>query len=416
MGAPDDPAMQGKGSQAPDAGRITLERAGAAEGAGQVAELQPLIGKDLRTEEMILNIGPQHPATHGVLRVVIKTDGEIVRALQPHVGNLHRCAEKIGESVPYYQWLPYVDRMDYLAAMSNEHVAAMAIERLGGIQVPERAEYIRIIMAEVQRILSHMMAIGVYGLDLGAFTPFLHQFRERERGLDLLDHIAGGRLLYHYIRIGGVKRDLSREWIDELEAWLDSVEKRLPEYNTLLLHNHIFQERTFGIGLIDRDRAAAWGVTGPGLRAAGVNWDCRRDAPYSIYDRFDFEVPFGESGMGGELGDCFQRHWIRVREVEESLKIVRQALAQLPEGPVMASMPKSFRPPAGEVFMRGENPRGELSCYFVSEGKDTAYRCRLRGPSFSNIAVITEVAEGVLLADLVALIGSLDIVLGEVDR
>ncbi|MCB9825193.1 MAG: NADH-quinone oxidoreductase subunit D [Planctomycetes bacterium] len=365
---------------------------------------------------MVLNIGPQHPATHGVLRVVIKTDGEIVRALQPHVGNLHRCAEKIGESVPYYQWVPYVDRMDYLAAMCNEHVACMAIEQLGDIQIPERAEYIRVIVAEVQRILSHLMAIGVYGLDLGAFTPFLHQFRERERGMDLLDHISGGRLLYHYVRIGGVKRDLSRDWLDELDAFLAAVEKRLPEYNLLLMENRIFQERTCGIGVIDRDTAVRWGVTGPGLRAAGVDWDLRRDAPYSVYDRFDFDVPHGESGIAGVLGDCFQRHWIRAKEVEQSVRIVRQALAQMPEGPVMANLPKSFRPAAGEVYVRGENPRGELACYFVSEGKDTAYRCRCRGPSYSNIAVITEVAEGVLIADLVALIGSMDIVLGEVDR
>ena len=389
---------------------------GAGEPPVEAHERQLLVGRDLRTEEMVLNIGPQHPATHGVLRVVIKTDGEICRALQPHVGNLHRCAEKIGECVPYYQWVPYVDRMDYLAAMCNEHVACMAIERLGGIEVPERAEYIRVIVAEVQRILSHLMAIGVYGLDLGAFTPFLHQFRERERGMDLLNHISGGRLLYHYIQIGGVKRDLSQDWLDELDAFVQAVEKRLPEYNTLLLKNHIFQERTFGIGVIDRDTAVRWGVTGPGLRAAGVDWDVRRDAPYSVYDQFQFEVPHGHSGMGGQLGDCFQRHWIRVREVEESVKIIKQALAKMPEGPTRARLPKSFRPPAGEVYVRGENPRGELAVYFVSEGKDTAYRCRCRGPSFSNIACITEVAEGVLIADLVALIGSLDIVLGEVDR
>jgi NADH-quinone oxidoreductase subunit D len=385
-------------------------------GTVEVHERQEMVARDLRTEEMVFNMGPQHPATHGVLRVVIKTDGEAVRALQPHVGNIHRCVEKIGESLPYYQWLPYVDRMDYLAAICNEHVACMAIERLGELEIPERAEYGRVIVAEVQRILSHLMAIGVYGLDLGAFTPFLHQFRERERGMDLLDHISGGRLLYHFLRIGGLKRDLSRDWIDELEAWLLAVERRLPEYNTLLLNNHIFQERTFGVGRIDRETAIRWGVTGPSLRAAGVDWDCRRDAPYSIYDRFEFEVPFGHSGIGGTVGDCFHRHWVRVREVEESVKIVRQALAQMPEGPVMGRVPKGFKPPAGEVYVRGENPRGELAAYMVSDGRPEAYRVRCRGPSFSNIACITEVAEGMLIADLVALIGSLDIVLGEVDR
>ena len=238
-----------------------------------VHERQPLVGRDLRTEELVFNMGPQHPATHGVLRVVIKSDGEVVRELEPHVGNLHRCSEKIGESIPYAQWLPYVDRWDYLAAINNEHVACMAIERLGGIEVPERAEYVRVIMAEIQRILSHLMAIGVYGLDLGAFTPFLHQFRERERGLDLLDHISGGRLLYHYVRIGGVRRDVSAEWLDELDVWLDPRRERLPEYNTLLLHNHIFQERTCGIGVIDRETAIRWGVSGPALRAAGVDFE-----------------------------------------------------------------------------------------------------------------------------------------------
>lgn len=405
-------AAQGPGGLVPGG----LYGGGGEPAAVEFHERQELVGRDLRTEEMVFNMGPQHPATHGVLRVVIRTDGEVVRALQPHVGNIHRCCEKIGESVPYYQWLPYVDRMDYLGAMCNEHLACMAIERLAGIEVPERAEYCRVIVAEVQRILSHIFAVGVYGLDLGAFTPFLHQFRERERGLDLLDHLSGGRLLYHYVRIGGVKRDLSPEWLDELRAFLDAVERRLPEYNTLLLHNRIFQDRTAGVGVIDRDTALRWGVTGPSLRAAGVDWDCRRDVPYSVYDRFDFEVPHGHSGIAGVVGDCFQRHWVRVREVEESLKIVRQALAGLPEGPVLANLPASLRPPEGEVYVRAENPRGELAAYMVSRGKDTAYRIRCRGPSFSNIAVITEVGEGTLIADLVALIGSLDIVLGEVDR
>ncbi len=371
---------------------------------------------DVRTEDLVFNMGPQHPATHGVLRVVVKSDGEVVRGLEPHVGNLHRCSEKIGESVAYDQWLPYVDRWDYLAAINNEHVTSMAIERLAGIEVPERAEYVRVIVAEVQRILSHLMAIGTYGLDLGAFTPFLHQFRERERGLDLLDHISGGRLLYHFVRIGGVKRDLSPEWLDELDVWLNAVERRLPEYNTLLLENHIFQERTCGIGIVDRATAIRWGVTGPALRAAGVDWDTRRDAPYSIYDRFELDVPVGPSPIAGVAGDCFARHWLRVREVETSLSIVRQALRQMPEGPVMGRVPRALKPPEGQVYVRGENPRGELAVYLVSRGKDRAWRARCRGPSFSNIAVITEVAEGELLADLVALIGSMDIVLGEVDR
>jgi NADH-quinone oxidoreductase subunit D len=382
----------------------------------EAADLERLVGQSLRTEELVVNMGPQHPSTHGVLRVVVKTDGEVVTALQPHVGNLHRCAEKIGESVPYYQWIPYVDRMDYLAAINNEHGVCIAIERLGGIVVPERGEYIRIILAEVQRVLSHLMAVGVYGLDVGAFTPFLHTFREREKGLDLLDHISGGRLLYHVIRIGGVKRDLSPEWIDECRAWLDEVERRMPEYNALLLNNHIFQERTCGIGVIDRETAIAWGVTGPALRASGVDWDVRRDAPYGIYDRFEFDVPVAPSGIRGTVGDCFNRHWVRLMEMEQSIRIVREALRRLPGGEFTAKVPRGFKPPKGEVFLRVENPRGELAYYLVSDGGEKAYRARCRGPSFSNIAVITEVAPGTLIADLVALMGSMDIVLGEVDR
>jgi NADH-quinone oxidoreductase subunit D len=387
-----------------------------ATGAEPAHARAPLVDQDLKTEELVFNMGPQHPATHGVLRVVVKSDGEVVRGLEPHVGNLHRSSEKIGESIPYAQWLPYVDRWDYLAAINNEHVACMAIERLGDIEVPERAEYVRVIVAEVQRILSHLMAIGTYGLDLGAFTPFLHTFRERERGMDLLDHISGGRLLYHYVRIGGVKRDLTPEWLDELDLWMGHVERRMPEYNALLLDNRIFQERTCGVAVIDRETAVRWGVTGPALRAAGVDFDTRRDAPYSVYDRVSFEVPVGPSPIAGVAGDCFARHWVRVREVEESLAIIRQCLEQLPPGEVHGRVPRGFKPKPGEVYVRGENPRGELATYMVSQGKDVAYRIRCRGPSFSNIAVITEVAEGVLLADLVALIGSMDIVLGEVDR
>ena len=309
------PVASGHGSGEPrhgvDVPRVPGVVAPEAPGVLEPGDFDEMHDRSLRTEQLVVNMGPQHPSTHGVLRVVIKTDGEVVTAIQPHVGNLHRCAEKIGESVPYYQYIPYVDRMDYLAAVNNEHGVCIAIERLGGIVVPERAEYVRIVLAEVQRIVSHVMAVGVYGLDVGAITPFLHTFRERERGLDLLDHVSGGRLLYHVIRIGGVKRDLSPEWVDECHAFLDAVEHRLPEYNALLMNNHIFQERAAGIGVIPKDVALGWGVTGPALRACGVDWDCRRDAPYSIYDRFAFEVPVAPSGIAGVPGDCFHRHWVR---------------------------------------------------------------------------------------------------------
>ncbi len=380
------------------------------------SDVEALTGLSLRTEELVVNMGPQHPSTHGVLRVVIKTDGEVVTAAQPHVGNLHRCAEKIGESVPYYQWIPYVDRMDYLAAINNEHGACLAIERLGGIVVPERAEYVRVIVAEVQRIVSHVMAVGTYGLDVGAITPFLHTFRERETGLDLLDHISGGRLLYHYVRIGGVKRDLTPEWIDECQAFLDAVERRVPEYNALLMNNHIFRERACGIGVIPTATAVGWGVTGPALRASGIDWDTRRDAPYGIYDRFPFSVPVAPSGIDGVVGDCWHRHWVRVKEIEQSTRIVRQALREMPQGEIQARLPRVFKPAKGEVYVRVENPRGELAYYLISDGTEKAWRARCRGPSFSNIGILSEVAPGILIADLVALMGSLDIVLGEVDR
>ncbi|MHC4820869.1 MAG: NADH-quinone oxidoreductase subunit D, partial [Planctomycetota bacterium] len=268
--------------------------------------------RDIQTDELIVNMGPQHPATHGVLRVALKTDGEVVLDLESHVGNLHRCKERIAENVRYAQFMPYTDRMDYLAAMNSEFAYALAVEKLLGTEVPERTKYIRVCMAELNRIASHLMSVGTYGLDMGAITPFLYAFREREIALDLMEEVSGGRMLYHYIRIGGVALDLPDGWTQRCRDLMTDMDKRIEQYNTLLTWNTIFIERTAGIGLIDKEMAYDWAITGPGLRAAGVDWDCRRDEPYSVYPELDFEVPFAHGTPEGEkvgiLGDCWHRH------------------------------------------------------------------------------------------------------------
>jgi len=383
--------------------------------------------RDVRTDELVVNMGPQHPATHGVLRVVVKTDGEVVLDLQPHVGNLHRCKERIGENLLYGQFMPYTDRMDYLASMNNELCYAIAVERLIGVDPPERTQYIRVCMAELNRIASHLMSVGTYGLDMGAITPFLYAFREREVALDLMEEVSGGRMLYHYIRIGGVALDLPEGWTDRCRALMTEMDRRIGQYNTLLTWNRIFIERTAGVGVLDRDTAFDWGITGPALRAAGVDWDVRRDEPYTVYPHLRFVVPVGHGTPEGEevgvLGDCWHRHWIRMLEMEQAVSLVRQCLDTIdslprPAAPeeISAKIPRLLRPAAGEVYFRAENPRGELAFYLQSDGSTNPWRLRCRGPSFSNIAVLGAISKGHLLADLVAIIGSIDIVLGEVDR
>jgi NADH-quinone oxidoreductase subunit D len=360
-------------------------------------------------------MGPQHPATHGVLRLFIETDGEVVYKVKPYVGYLHRCAEKIGENVDYQQFTPYTDRMDYLAGMNCNHCYASAVERLMDIEVPERAEHLRVIVLELNRIASHLVAIGTYGLDMGAMTPFFYCFRERERVLDLFEEICGARLTYNYVRIGGVMADATPGWDRKVREFLDYFEPRVDEYNELLSYNKIFIGRTASVGILPADLAIAYGVTGPCLRASGVDWDIRRDEPYSIYDRFTFEVPVGR-GEKGTTGDCWDRYWVRIQEMRESARIVRQALDGLPEGPIMAEMGKTIKPAKGECYTRVENPRGEMGFLVVSNGKNVAVRMKARAPSFSNISVLHEISHGAMIADLVAIVGSLDIVLGEIDR
>ncbi len=372
---------------------------------------------DLKTDTMILNMGPQHPSTHGVLRLELVVDGEIIVDVIPHIGYLHRCFEKHAEQMTNYQQvIPYADRMDYVAAMGNELAYVLAVEKLMGLEVPERVQYIRVIMAELQRIASHLLAIGTYGLDLGAFTPFLWCFREREKILDMFEITCGARLLYNYIWIGGVSHDLPSEFGKKLKDFLKTFPKALKEINDLLTFNKIFIDRTANVGVLPADVAINYGCSGPMLRGSGVKFDLRKNEPYLVYDRFEFDIPVGEGKMG-TVGDCWDRYYVRVREMEESLKIIEQAWEQIPPGDVHAAIPKKVRPPQGEVYFRTENPRGEIGFYIISDGHSSSpFRVKARAPSFVNLSVLPEISRGYMIADLVAILGSVDIVLGEVDR
>ncbi len=371
--------------------------------------------KMLHTEEMVLNMGPQHPSTHGVLRLELVMDGEIVVKVIPHIGYLHRCFEKHAEAMTYPQVIPYADRMDYLAAMNNDHGYAIAVEKLLKIELPERVEYIRVIMAELQRIASHLVAIGTYGLDIGAFTPFLYCFRDREEILSIFEKTCGARLLYNYIWIGGLSHDVHPDFEKEVAAFVKIFRPNIKELNDLLTYNKIFVERTARIGVLPADVAISYACSGPMLRGSGVKFDIRKNDPYSIYDRFDFEIPIG-MGEVGTVGDCWDRHIVRCREMEQSCNIIEQALEKFPTGDVAAAIPKRIRPPKGEVYARVENPRGELGYYIISNGTGNPFRVKARAPCFVNLSVINDISQGHMIADLVAILGSIDIVLGEIDR
>ncbi|HVS18420.1 MAG TPA: NADH-quinone oxidoreductase subunit D [Planctomycetota bacterium] len=374
---------------------------------------------DVRTQDMEVNFGPQHPATHGVMRILIRADGELVTGAQPHLGYLHRCAEKIGENVEWLQYLPYTDRYDYLAAMNNNLGYSLAVEALMEVEIPRRAQMLRIMCAELNRIGSHLIAIGTYGLDLGAFTPFLYMFREREWMMALFEKICGARLTYSYIRIGGVFNDAPPGWLEEVALFCDTFEKKWPEYYDLLILNKIYVKRTANIGVIPRDMALDFGLTGPMLRGSGIDWDLRRDLPYSLYGEIwadgGFQVPLARGEMG-TLGDCWDRSWVRMVEMMESIKIVRWCLEHIEEGPVLGEIPKTLKIPPGEAYVGIENPRGELGHYVVSDGNKIAVRVRVRGPSFCNLAVLEDLLPGALVGDAIAIIGSTDIVVGETDR
>lgn len=369
------------------------------------------------TDEMTLQMGPQHPGTHGVLRCECITEGEIIKKVIPHIGYLHRGFEKHAENESWQGVIPYTDRMDYLASMAQNFSYVIAVEKLMDIEVPERAEYIRVITAELQRIASHLVAFGMFGRCMGAFTPFMWAFRDREYILDMFEKLCGARLLYNYMWIGGVSHDLYDGFIEECIEFLDYFEPKIrEEYNPILTYNKIFVERTVNIGILPPETAVDYGVTGPCLRGSGVDWDLRRDDPYSIYERFDFDVIVGNGEMG-TVGDCWDRYNVRILEMVESIKIIRQALQQIPEGVVRhEKTAKSVEIPEGKVYARTEAPRGELGYYLISEGKKGPARLKARSPCFSNLSVIDEIARGYMLADVVAIIASLDIVLGCVDR
>ena len=371
--------------------------------------------KTLATEEMILNMGPQHPSTHGVLRLELLLEGEIIKKVTPHIGYLHRCFEKHAEVMSYPQVIPYTDRMDYLASMGNEFGYAVAVEKLLDLKVPERVEYIRVIMAEFQRIASHLVALGTYGADIGAFTPFLFCFRDREKILHLFEITCGARLLYNYIWIGGLSHDLHPDFIRLAKEFVAYFRPKVVELNDLLTNNQIFIERTANVGILPVDVAINFGISGPMLRGSGFKWDIRRNDPYSIYEKFDFDIPVGQ-GLEGTVGDSWDRYYVRILEMEESLKIIEQALEQIPEGNISEAVPKRVKPPVGEVYARVENPRGELGYYIISDGTVNPFRVKVRAPSFVNLAIMDELCRGHMVADVIAILGSVDIVLGEIDR
>ena len=369
----------------------------------------------LKTEEMILNMGPQHPSTHGVLRLELFLEGEIIQKVIPHIGYLHRCFEKHCEAMTYPQVIPYTDRMDYLAAMYNEFGYVVAVEKLLGIQVPERVEYIRVIMGELQRIASHLVAIGTYGADIGAMTPFLFAFRDREVILNLFEITCGARMLYNYIWVGGLSHDLHPDFVRLAREFVTYFRPKIVEMNELLSTNKIFIERTANVGILPLETAINFGITGPMLRGSGFKWDLRKDDTYSVYNKFDFNIPIGE-GKVGTVGDCWDRYYVRILEMGESLKIIEQALDQLPEGDVTSAIPKRIKPSIGSIYTRVENPRGELGYFIISNGTTSPFRVKVRGPSFVNLGIMDVLCRNHMVADVIAILGSVDIVLGEVDR
>ena len=361
--------------------------------------------------EMLLNMGPQHPSTHGVFRMVLWVDGEKVTDVEPHIGYLHRGSEKLCEGEQYHQVITLFDRMDYLANFNNELVYCAAVEKLMGLTVPERAEYVRVILCELNRIASHLLFVATMGLDAGAMTPSMICFRGRERIQSLFEAVSGARMMHNYFRIGGLKEDLPDNFEQMVGELMPLLQADIEEADKLLTFNEIFLARLKGVAAISVEDALDFGLTGPCLRACGVDYDLRKADPYSVYDRFEFNVPTGLDG------DCWDRHFVRVQEMYESMKIVEQALVQMPKGNVTSSLGRRLpRPPKGEVYVRAENPRGEIGVYLVSDGTDKPYRLKVRPPSFCNLSAIKHLLKDTWIADTVVVLGSLDIVLGEVDR
>lgn len=371
-------------------------------------------------EEMILNVGPQHPSTHGVINFIVHADGEVMQRAVPEVGYLHRSLEKIGEIVTWTGYMPFTDRVDYIAAMFANEGWALAVEKLMGVEAPPRAQYLRAISCELNRIGSHLISIGTMAMDVGATTPFPYALREREAINDLIEALCGARLTFNYHRIGGVAYDLPPGWAERCNAWLTHFEMVIDEWDRLISTNEIYLQRLAGLATVSAAMAIDYGLVGPNLRGSGVDFDLRKAHPYGAYADFDFAVPVGKayagSSRGAKVGDCYDRFYVRVLECRESLKIVRQALAKIPEGEVMAKVPKRIKPPPGEVMVRVESARGEMGWYVVSDGGERAYRVRERTGSFLAMGIIEELSKGLMVADLIALIASLDVVAPEIDR
>ncbi len=370
---------------------------------------------ELKTEYMTINMGPQHPSTHGVIRFIIETDGEIIHRCDPDVGYLHRSIEKIAESTSWSGFVPYTDRVDYICAMNANWAYCMAVEEIASIEVPEKAEYIRVIVGELNRISSHLIAIGTADMDMGAFTPFVQLLREREYINDLLEMVCGARLTYNYICIGGVHYDLPPNFMARCLEFLDHFELAMEQMNRLISYNQIFINRFANLGVVDKKMAIDYNLVGPNLRGSGFKYDLRREHPYSIYPELDFEIPVG-TGEEGILGDCYDRYMVRVKEIFESVKIIRQCIAKFPEGEIKSKVKSKIKPPKGQIYVRHETPRGDTGYFLYSDGTNSPYRLKIRTGSFTAMSIIPALSKGLFIADLVAVIGSLDVVAPELDR
>jgi NADH-quinone oxidoreductase subunit D len=387
------------------------------------------------TKYMTVNMGPQHPATHGVLRLLLELDGEYIVKTTPIIGHLHRGVEKLAEERTYHQFIPYTDRLDYTAGMNNNLAYVMAVEKLLGIEVPKRAQYIRVILAELQRIAAHLIWLGTHALDIGAMTVLFYTFRERETVINILEHVSGARLTPSFLRVGGLAADVPENFETLVMDFVEKFPEYMDGYETLLTENPIWIQRTKGIGILSKEDALNYGVTGPVLRGSGVKWDIRKKFPYSSYEDFDFEVPVGT------VGDVYDRYKVRLVEMRQSNRIIKQAITNMPSGDIIADDPKvslppkekvykdidalirhfkiessGFETPEGEVFFSAENPKGELGFYVVSDGSNMPFRIKIRNPSYFNLAALPKMIEGSLIADVVTVIGSIDIVLGEIDK
>jgi len=390
---------------------------------------------DPQIKTMTINFGPQHPAAHGVLRMVMELDGEVVERVDPHIGLLHRGTEKLIEYKTYMQAIPYFDRLDYVSPMNQEHAFVLAAEKLLGIAVPPRGQYIRVLFDEITRILNHLLNLTAFAMDVGAMTPMLWGFEQREMLMEFYERVSGARLHACYYRVGGVHQDLPAGMTDDIREWAAQFPKFIADMETLLNENRIFKQRSVDIGIISAEDAMAWGLTGPMLRGSGVAWDLRKAQPYMVYDQLDFDIPIGKNG------DCYDRYLVRVEEMRQSLRIIEQCLDKMPDGPVLhrddkiapptrGEMKRSmealihhfklytegFHVPAGETYTAVEAPKGEFGVYLVADGTNRPYRCKIRAPGFPHLQAMDAICKGHMLADSVAILGSMDIVFGEIDR